>query len=68
MTLCLSPQILTLEDQTSGQKNNNIFPREKCLFGQPGPSGADRWGQVAQCKVKVSLWLGGPFRIPEDRE
>lgn len=27
-----SPQILTLEDQASGQKNNNIFPREKDLF------------------------------------
>ena len=55
-TRCLSPQILTLEEQTSGQKNNNIFPREKDLF------------QMARTKQSGQAAAGGTltrWRSPE---
>lgn len=65
MTLCLSPQILTLKDQTNGPKNNNIFPQGEApvsdsqhLVGQMGRSS---W---RSCGVKVFPDRGGGAAWP----
>lgn len=54
ITLCLSLQILTLEDQTSVPKHSNIFPKRE----GPVPVSQDQVGWVCNsvgcsCKVKV---------------
>ena len=68
----LSPQILTLKDQTSGPKNNNIFPQGEAPVPDTrdllGRTGRSRW---QSCGVKVSrggpAWPGGSLRNHRDQ-